>query len=132
MHTPNPPHRQKTYFIISSVQYGPLLSNLNGDVLEITLPPYFGNSQIDQKYIEVRNVKIIIDDALVNDVKFHSTIVRENAYDDHFICFTNELMVKPKKYEWDSTGRTIQIWFTNMRNTKIDAVDYLIELMLWY
>jgi hypothetical protein len=117
---------QKTYF--------PITSNPNTPAQypqQITLPPFFINSRND-KYIVVRNCKVIIADALVNDVKFHSDIVREHPYDDHFICFTNELMVKPKKYKWNSTSTTFNIWFTNMKNANINPIDYHIDILLIY
>jgi hypothetical protein len=120
---------QKTYFIISSTEYGSIVKN---GFLEVYLPVYFRDSQKEEKYILVRNCKIIVDDALVSDVKLHSDIVRENPYDDHFICFTNELMVKPKKYKWNSSSSIIKLWFTNMRNESIAVVDYLVELLLFY
>jgi hypothetical protein len=119
---------QKTYFPISSTSYG----SIDKDVkLEVRLPVYFRDSQ-QEKYIVIRNCKIIVEDALVSDVKFHSDIVRENPYDDYFICFTNELMVKPKKYRWKNSSNTITIWFTDMRNNSIPATDYLIDILLIY
>jgi hypothetical protein len=120
---------QKTYFPIASSYYG---SIQKGDKLEVILPPYFRDSQNEQKYIVVRNCKIIVDDALVSDVKFHSDIVKENPYDDYFICFTNELMVKPKKYRWKNSSNTIKIWFTNMRNEPLGVVDFSIDILLIY
>jgi hypothetical protein len=125
MYTYNNP-TQKTYFQITS-QPGVM----SVFPQQIILPPYFCNSHND-KYIVVRNCKIIVSDALVNDVKFHSDIVREHPFDDHFICFTNELMVKPKKYKWNSTSRVINIWFTDMHNNPITPTDYHIDLLLIY
>jgi hypothetical protein len=115
---------QKTYFPIASTEFA--------NTVDIPLPPYFCNSKSEQKYIVVRNCKAIVQDALVNDVKLHSDIVRECPYDDHFICFTNELMVKPKKYKWNNTSRTIRIWFTDMKNAPITVTEYLIDILLIY
>jgi hypothetical protein len=119
---------QKTYFPISSVNYG----RFNRNLIEIELPVYFRISKSKNKDIVVRNCKIVLHDALVNDIKLHSDIVKENPYDDHFICFTNELMVKPKKYRWNSTNNTIKIWFTDIKNNIIPVDDYLIDILLVY
>jgi hypothetical protein len=117
---------QKTYFPICG-SYHPNLY----EKLEIQLPHYFNNSH-SVKYIVVRNCKIVMNDALVNDIKLHSDIVRENPYDDHFICFTNELMVKPKKYKWNNTSSTIKIWFTTFDNKPVKVDHYLIDILLIY
>jgi hypothetical protein len=84
------------------------------------------------KFIEVRHVKVIYNDALVNDVKFHSDIVKEYAFDDHFICFSNEVLVKPKKYRWLGTNKVINLWFTNIKNRQIDITDYHVDILLMY
>jgi hypothetical protein len=110
------------YFPISSTEFSKT----------IPLPPFFCNSRNEEKYIVVRHCKVIVSDALVNDVKLHSDIVSENPWDDHFICFSNEVMVKPKKYKWNSTNKTINIWFTDMRNNSINPIDYHIDLLLMY
>jgi hypothetical protein len=116
---------QKTYFPISSVFYNSYNPNVK-DKIEIELPSYFKNSK-EPRYIVVRNCRIVLNNALVNDIKFHSHIVQENPYDDYFICFTNELMVKPKRYRWNRNNNTIRIWFTDTRNNKILVNDCHID-----
>jgi hypothetical protein len=120
---------QKTYFIIASTQYGPIKKDVNNGVLELQLPPEFLNSR-NKKHIEVRNVKLLYKDVVVADAKFHSTIIYENPWDDHFICFANEQLVKPKKYEWKASKPTIKIWFSDMKNKILDADDYTIETLI--
>jgi hypothetical protein len=120
----------KTYFPISSIVYGSYNPSLS-EKIEIILPHYFTISR-NPRYIVVRNCKIVVNDALVNDIKFHSDLVQENPYDDYTICFTNELMVKPKKYRWISSNRSIKIWFTTMKNEPIKVNDYWIDILLIY
>jgi hypothetical protein len=124
---------QKTYWSISSATSlaPPNAPNFAGK-LEVKLPVFFTNSMNKDKFIEVRYCKAIYKDALVNDIKFHSTIVKEFSFDDHFVCFTNETLVKPKKYRWNSSDKTIQIWFTDIRNQDIDLIDFHIDILLMY
>jgi hypothetical protein len=102
-----------------------------GGISETQLPNWFINST-NPKQIVVRNCKVVMDDALVNDIKMHSNIVKFAAYDDSFICFTNELMVKPKKYRWDSLEKTIKIWFTNMANQPVAVTAFHVDILLIY
>jgi hypothetical protein len=113
---------QKTYFPISPTNF-PLTNDGVGKI-EITLPSFFTNSMNNDKFIEVRHCKVIYKTALVNDVKLHSDIVKEYAFDDHFICFTNEVLVKPKKFKWMSSNKVFDIWFTDIRNNPIEIIDY--------
>jgi hypothetical protein len=119
---------QKRYFPVSSTEFGtaPL-----GKKLNIPLPIFFKNSN-NEKHIIVRNCKIVINNVIVNDIKLYSDIVSNDAYDDHFICFTNELMVKPKKYRWLSNSVSLNIWFSDMKNNPIEVEDYLIDILLFY
>jgi hypothetical protein len=119
---------QKRYFPVSSTDFGSVLLNKK---LNIPLPIFFRNST-NEKHIIVRNCKIVINNAIVNDIKLHSDIVSTDAYDDHFICFTNELMVKPKKYRWISNSVSINIWFTDMKNNPVEVTDFLIDILLFY
>jgi hypothetical protein len=119
---------QKRYWIISSA---PTFDAINGKI-EIKLPVFFTNSMSPHKYIEVRHCKVIYKDTLVNDIKFHSNIVNEDPFDDYFICFTNEVLVKPKKYQWYSSNKTINIWFTNMQNEPVDIIYYHVDILLMF
>jgi hypothetical protein len=121
---------QKTYWIISSVTSLPP-PNFIGK-LEINLPVFFTNSMNKAKYIEVRHCKVIYKDTLVNDIKLHSDLVKENQFDDHFICFTNETLVKPKKYKWNSSDKSIRIWFSDIRNQPIEIIDFHVDILLMY
>jgi hypothetical protein len=117
---------QKSYFPISS--YGLAAQN----EYEIKLPEYFTSSIRLEKYIVVRNCKALFNKELVGDLKVHSTIVQKNPYDDYFVCFANELMVKSKKYFWNSGSKYIRIWFTDMKNQPITVNDFLLDLLLVY
>jgi hypothetical protein len=132
---------QKTYWTISSTSI--LESNANGSdgkavsvgltgILEVKLPVFFTNSIKLEKYIEVRHCKVIYKDALVNDVKLHSDIIKEHPFDDHFVCFTNEVLVKPRKYKWNSSEKTVRVWFTDIRNNPIELIDFHIDILLMY
>jgi hypothetical protein len=122
--------QQKRYWIISSA---PTLRNdlTATNKVEVKLPVFFTNS-MNNRFIEVRNCKVIYRNALVNDVKFHSDLVKEDPFDDHFVCFTNEVLVKPKKYRWNSSDKTITFWFTNMNNQEVEIDQYHIDILLMY
>jgi hypothetical protein len=121
---------QKTYWIISSAITPPPAEFIGK--LEIKLPAFFVNSQAPEKFIEVRHCKAVYKDALVNDVKFHSTIVKDYQFDDYFVCFTNETLVKPKKYRWIASDKAINIWFTNMSNQPVEILDFHVDILLMY
>jgi hypothetical protein len=119
---------QKVYWVISSATSPPS----DNSKIEVFLPVFFTNSMNKNKYIEVRHCKVIYDDVLVNDVKFHSDIVKEHPYDDHFICFTNEVLVKPRKYHWNGSDKSIKVWFSNMRNKPVEIIDFHIDILLMF
>jgi hypothetical protein len=132
---------QKTYWTISSTSIleacmpPTTLEHSNVTLtgkLEVRLPVFFTNSINPQKFIEVRHCKVIYKDALVNDVKLHSDIIKEHPFDDHFICFTNEVLVKPRKYKWNSSEKTLRIWFSDIRNNPIELTDFHIDILLMY
>jgi hypothetical protein len=122
--TPDSNKLQNRFWIISSPQYGACHYKN-----EIPLPVFFTNST-NNKYIEVRNVKVIYNDTLVNDLKFHSTLVNEDPFDDNFVCFTNEIF--PKTYKWNSSSKTIKIWFSDMANNYQIIDHWLVDILLWY
>jgi hypothetical protein len=119
-------HLQKTYWIISG-------THLSSDTpkIEVSLPVFFTTSINKRKNIEVRNCKINVERP--DGIKFHSDIVKENAFDDHFICFANELLIKPRKYHWFSSDKSIKLWFSDMTNQIIDNdFTYHVDLLLTY
>jgi hypothetical protein len=64
------------------------------------------------------------------DVKMHSSIVSLAPYDDSFACFCNELLVKPKKFQYHSNNKTLSFWFLDMNGNEVVIDSFVIELML--
>jgi hypothetical protein len=122
---------QKSYWPVSSIfPFGTYIKV--PDEYEIKIPEFFTNSARLEKYIVVRGCKALVGDGLVGDLKVHSTLVQKNPFDDYFICFANELMVKSKKYFWNSGNKTIKIWFTDMKNQIVQVTDFSLDLLLVY
>jgi hypothetical protein len=65
-------------------------------------------------------------------VKLHSDIVRSDPFDDYFICFANQTQVRPKKYKWNNTSKTITVWFTDIDNNPMLTPSFHIDLLLMY
>ena len=91
----------------------------------------FCNSK-NPRYIRVLGCKAIYQDVLVGDICVHADFVCRDADFDSFICFANEQRTIFKKYEYTSSKRDFNIWFTDIKGKKIDVEDFVLELLLIY
>jgi hypothetical protein len=82
------------------------------------------------KWIYVRHCRALYYGNLPADVKLHSTIVSLSPYDDSFVAFCNETLVKPKKFQYNSNEKTVQFWFKDTFGNEIPIDSFVIELML--
>jgi hypothetical protein len=131
---------QKLYLPISStmiINTKPLvftdLPNTNGSGTRKTIVFDLPSSFLEAggpKWIHVRHVKVLYYDNLPADVKVHSSIVSLSPYDDSFACFANETLVKPKKFQYNSSDKTISFWFKNMKGEEVPISAFVIELLL--
>jgi hypothetical protein len=128
---PNDVPFQKLYWIIASTDPRNIINDIGK--IEIKLPVAFTKSTRNYKYIEVRHVCAELGAEYTNSFcKFHSDIVKENHFDDSFICLVNNTLVKPKRYKWNSSDKVITIWFSDMANTPINPNSYVIDILLHY
>jgi hypothetical protein len=110
--------------------------NTNGrgtrKTLLFNLPDAFLESP-GPKWIHVMHVKALHNKSMPGDVKLHSSIVSLAPYDDSFACFCNEVLVKPKKFQYNSNTKTLSFWFKDMDGNEVIIDAFVIELMLeWY
>ena len=102
------------------------------DVYSRTLPPEFTISQ-NPRWIQVRQFKAIKDNALIGDIELHSDLVKRDYDADHLVMYGNEsIPAKPMKYEYNSTDKNINVWFTSMDGTQIFPDHFTIIMLLNY
>jgi hypothetical protein len=82
------------------------------------------------KWIYIRHCRALYYGNLPADVKLHSTIVSLSPWDDSFVAFCNETLVKPKKFQYNSSEKTVQFWFKDMNGQEVPVDAFVIELML--
>jgi hypothetical protein len=82
------------------------------------------------KYIFIRHVKALALGGIPSDVKMHSSIVSLAPFDDSFACFCHETLVKPKKFQYHSSNKTLSFWFKNLLGEEVIIDSFVIELLL--
>jgi hypothetical protein len=82
------------------------------------------------KWIYIRHCRALYYGNLPADVKLHSTIVSLSPWDGSFVAFCNETLVKPKKFQYNSSERTVQFWFKDMNGQEVPIDAFVVELML--
>lgn len=105
------------------------------DKYKAILPPEFSNSQANrgERWIQVRQVKVMINKALVGDVELHSDLIKRDFDCDHFVMYSNEQVPGlPMKYEWNSLDQEINFWFTDMKGNRIQPENFTIVMLLCY
>jgi hypothetical protein len=85
---------------------------------------------IGPKYILVRHCRALYFGSLPGDVKLHSSIVSIAPYDDSFVAFCNEALTKPKKFQYNSSTKTLEFWFRDMLGNEVPIDAFVIELLL--
>jgi hypothetical protein len=82
------------------------------------------------KFVHLRHCRALYDGNLPADVKLHSTIVSLAPFDDNFVCFCNETLTRPKKFQYNSNEKVLQFWFKDMYGQEVPIDAFVIELML--
>ena len=110
---------------------------------ETKLPDEFLVSK-NVKYIHVLHCRCVYNEGLAGDIELHASFIqrhdyRDSAsfiqrhdYRDSFVCYTNTILTKYKKYEVVRPKPTFKVWFTNMNGEKVDVQNFNLELMLEY
>ena len=119
------PIKTKTYFYVNGAGNSP------SKVYERKFPHQFITST-NQKYIHVIHCRCLFADALVGDVMLHCDFIERDNYLDSFVCFTNTILTKYKKYEVVRPKDKFKIWFTDCNNNLINVQQFVLELMLEY
>ena len=106
---------------------------LHTNTLETKFPIDFIQSR-KEKYIEVKWCRALYNDKLVGDIMVHADFVQRDGYLDNFICFTNtgESQKYIAKYNFIGTNQTFKVWFTDMKENKIDVDAFVLSLLLIY
>ena len=84
------------------------------------------------KFVHVIHCRCLFSNAMVGDVMLHASFVERDNYLDSFICFTNTILTKYKKYEVTRPKETFKIWFTDLNGNLINVQQFVLELMLEY
>ncbi len=101
------------------------------DSLTTKLPDEFIYSR-NPKSIQVIHCRCIFNEYLVGDMELHASFIQRNAYFDSFVCYTNTVLTKYKKYEYSGSQPNFTVWFTNMDGTKVTPTNFKLELLLTY
>lgn len=115
----------KTYFSVQG--YGDSPSKH----YEFKFPRQFITST-NLKYIHVIHCRCLFSNSMVGDIMLHSNFFERNNYLDSFVCFTNTILTKYKKYEVSHPKDSFKIWFTDLNGNLIDVQQFVLELMLEY
>ena len=98
---------------------------------ETKLPDDFLVSK-NVKYIHVLHCRCVYNEGLAGDIELHASFIQRHDYRDSFVCYTNTILTKYKKYEVVRPRPTFKVWFTNMNGEKVDVQNFNLELMLEY
>ena len=69
---------------------------------------------------------------MVGDIMLHCSFIERDNYLDSFVCFTNTILTKYKKYEITQPKDTFKVWFTDLMGNLIDVQQFVLELMIEY
>jgi hypothetical protein len=119
---------QKLYFPVSST-----IERVKFDIktkkITVDLPDDFASAS-GPRFIHVRHARALHYQGLRADIKLHGTVVSSAPYDNSYTCFCNEVLVKPKKYTYNTNRKTLEFWFADMFGAHVNVEAFVIELML--
>ena len=102
------------------------------DRLDNRFPPEFVASQ-NRKWIIVQGCKATLKDKLVGDVILHADFIPRDHYLDYACCFVNEDASRNiAKYEITNNRAEFNVWFTDLKNQKVDIEAFALRLLLVY
>ena len=115
----------KTYFYVQGAGNSP------SKYYERKFPHEFTSSN-NPKFIHVIHCRCLFSNAMVGDVMLHCSFIERDNYLDSFVCFTNTILTKYKKYEITKPKDTFRIWFTDLIGNLINVQQFVLELLLEY
>ena len=62
----------------------------------------------------------------------HASFIQRNDYFNGFVCYTNTVLTKYKKYELTRPKPIFKIRFTDMDGNEVEVQNFKLELMLEY
>jgi hypothetical protein len=101
------------------------------------LPIEFISSK-NPKYIVVQNCRCVYAndtgyEYLTADIQVHADFIERDQYLDSFVCFTNTIMTKYKKWEVKNPRQNMKVWFTDMEGNLMNNIkSFVLELLLIY
>jgi hypothetical protein len=119
---------QKLYFPVSSTLQQVKFDSTTRQI-SVPLPDAF-TSASGPRWIHLRHARVLHYQGLPGDIKVHSNIVVLSPYDDSFACFANEVLVKPKKFAYNTSQKILYFWFKDMLGEYVNADAWVIELLL--
>ena len=87
---------------------------------------------VGDKFIHVIHCRCRYNEHLVGDIELHASFIQRHEYRDSFVCYTNTILTKYKKYEVVRPKPTFKVWFSDMNGEKVDVQNFNLELMLEY
>jgi hypothetical protein len=119
---------QKLYFTVSST-----IERVKFDIktkkITVDLPDDFASAS-GPRFIHVRHARALHYQGLPADIKLHGSVISSAPYDNSYICFCNEVLVKPKTYAYNTNRKTLEFWFADMFGAYVNVEAFVIELML--
>ena len=115
----------KTYYYVQGAGLSPT------KYYERKFPHQFIISR-NPKFIHVIHCRCLFSDSIVGDIMLHCSFIERDNYLDSFVCFTNTILTKYKKYEVTKPKDTFKIWFTDLNGNLINVQQFVLELMLEY
>jgi len=94
--------------------------------------PMTFNTSLRPKFIHVIHCRAVYQDYMVGDLQLHASFIQRDGFMDDFVCFTNTVLTKYKKYAFNGNRPDFRVWFTDMNGDPIAAVTFVLELMLEY
>ncbi len=102
------------------------------NTLQNEWPPEFIASK-NKKYIVVEQIKATLKDTLVGDVLCHADFIQRDHYLDYACCFVNEQPNRDTaKYEYTGYQKNFNLWFTDLKQNKIEVDNFVMRLLLIY
>ena len=87
----------------------------------------------NKKYIIVEQCKATYNDVLIGDVIMHADFIQRDHYLDYSCCFVNEEPNRnTAKYEFTGFKKDFNIWFTDMKQNRVDINEFTLRLLLIY
>jgi hypothetical protein len=65
----------------------------------------------------------------VGDIQLHASFVSE-PYGDHFVCLTNSVNSKKKRFDYNYSDQYMNIWFTTLTGEPVYVEEFCFDFLL--